>query len=187
MGRFLAWECICECGAVKAYRQSHLLDGVSRSCGCLSRETTSNIKRTHGQSQSPEYNIWTLMRDRCGNPLSGSYKDYGGRGIKVCERWASFQAFINDMGPRPSLRHSIDRIDNDGPYAPGNCRWATQSVQARNTRKAVIVSLDGVTKPLKDWSDELGLSYGSMHQALRRGDDIAEWIKRQKKPAKAAA
>lgn len=136
--RGVVWECQCACGAVVNVAAERL--GVrTRSCGCLHREMAGDRTRTHGDSKSAEHRTWSGMITRCENPNREKFRDYGGRGIRVCERWRGangYQNFLADMGRRPSPRHSIDRIDVDGNYEPGNCRWATPSEQARNTRKA---------------------------------------------------
>lgn len=124
------WVCQCDCGNVLDIRSQDLRDGSSRSCGCLKVE----LQTKHGLSYSDEYHIWVDMRARCTNQRYKTYKHYGGRGIKVCERWSDFASFIEDMGPRTSEKHSIDRIDVNGNYEPVNCRWATNLVQARNKR-----------------------------------------------------
>lgn len=131
-GRF-EYLCRCDCGQEKTVRGSNLTSGHVKSCGCLLREADQGI--THGLSHAPEYIVWLSMKRRCSNPKNESFKYYGGRGIKVCDRWLhSFENFLDDMGSRPSPEHSIDRINVDGDYEPSNCRWATLSEQARNKR-----------------------------------------------------
>lgn len=129
------WLCRCDCGVTRAIQGQSLQKGRSRSCGCRRAETLVALKSTHRQSYSAEYYAWQDMKARCSNPKVRSYRNYGARGIQVCERWQlSFDAFFADMGRRPSSQHSLDRIENDGNYEPGNCRWATRSEQRKNQR-----------------------------------------------------
>lgn len=122
--------CRCDCGAEKTVAGNTLRLGDARSCGCLIVDTQTK----HGMYGTPTYGSWSRMIARCTNPKSNRYKYYGGRDIKVCERWMLFVNFYADMGMRPSTKHSIDRIDNDGDYEPRNCRWATAKEQSANKR-----------------------------------------------------
>jgi hypothetical protein len=134
------WSCRCDCGTERVVVAQRLKEGGSKSCGCLAREVTVALKTTHGHNRvskrTSEYNSWVGMINRCTNPKHRSFKEYGGRGIKVCKRWRrSFAAFLEDMGPRPTPQHTIDRKNNDGGYTKRNCRWATRSQQNLNRRK----------------------------------------------------
>jgi hypothetical protein len=128
------WRCLCTCGKSTVSVGGNLRLGKSRSCGCLRTETMIQKNGTHLLSDTLEYKIWHGMRRRCFNPDNRGFKDYGGRGITVCDRWRdSFENFIADVGFRPSRSHSIDRINNDGNYEPGNCKWSTSIGEVATT------------------------------------------------------
>jgi hypothetical protein len=177
-----AYQCLCECGATAIVRSDFLRKGITRSCGCLAREQAAAACKSrstkHGlcSRASPHslFQTWAGMHDRCSNPNSKRYKDYGGRGIRVCQRWGEFDLFVADIGPKPSPSHSIDRIDNDGPYSPENCRWATRKEQARNTRRNVMITHDGETLCLQDWSARIGVDHRRLQWRYAKGWSHAE-------------
>jgi len=167
---------ICSCGTERDVLRVNLRNRVSLSCGCARKKTLSNIKRTHGNSggsiegpRTGTYNSWASMKARCLNPGAKQFKDYGGRGIKVCESWMSFPNFLHDMGERPNRNYSIDRNDNNGNYEPGNCRWATRMEQGNNTRRNRFLTLNGETKSISQWSYDLGMRDSAVGKRIKRG------------------
>lgn len=163
------WRCVCDCGKIINVIGSHLSSGNTTSCGCLKR---FNAKK-HGYFGTPEYTLLHNILQRCTNPSNKRYKDYGGRGIKVCEEWNSlekFQAFLNHVGPRPSPKHSLDRWpDNNGDYKPGNVRWAISSEQNLNTRQNRLFTFNGITMCLTDWASQTGVPISTVYYRLNKG------------------
>lgn len=157
-------KCVCDCGQQTVVRSDKLKSGHTKSCGCLQRERVRDAlskTKTHGMTNSSEYYIWCGMKSRCFNENNKRYKNYGGRGITVCDRWRdSFENFYEDMGPRPSSIHQIDRINNDGNYEPGNCKWRTPSENCLNRR--CKLGKTGIKNITKD-----GISYVTV--VTRRG------------------
>lgn len=162
------WLCRCDCGREGVVQGSQLTGGHSLSCGCRRSENMAFLK--HGRSRTPEHNAWKAMNRRCHTPTNAQYPNYGGRGIKVCRRWRdSFEAFYSDMGPRPSDEHSLDRIDNDGDYEPGNCRWATRVEQGNNRRTNRPITYKGQTRTVSEWAAITGLSEEVILYRLKSG------------------
>lgn len=167
------WLCVCDCGKNKIVYSNNLRRGLSLSCGCLNKERTSQSSMTHGQSKpkqwTPEYSIWAGMIQRCTNACARNYADYQGRGIAVCDRWRSFENFFSDMGKRPTENHSLDRINNDGNYEPGNCRWATRLQQAQNKRSNHIVIVNGEKLVFAEACRRYNVGASKASRRLKRG------------------
>lgn len=172
-GRSKYWWVKCECGNVRKISASSLKYDGQQSCGCQTGAQIAKSNTTHGKTGTLEFAIFYVMRDRCNNPNSVMYKDYGGRGIKVCDRWMEHRAglsnFLADMGPRPSRLHSLDRIDNNKGYSPENCRWATKKEQARNRSNNVFVEFKGKSQCLSAWAEEYGIHQSTLGSRLGRG------------------
>jgi len=175
-GAIHRWLCRCDCGTERAVLAASLTAGKSQSCGCLRSEQIGSRSVTHGMSETTEYRIWRSMRTRCTNPNANSYPLYGGRGIRICDQWESFDVFLADMGRRPSPGHTLDRVDNDGPYSPENCRWATRSEQSRNTRRVTWVEFQGETFCFTDACRRAGLDRGTVHKRIRLGWPADQWF-----------
>lgn len=165
----LWWECVCDCGKTHWCLQSNLRSGGTKSCGCLHKEQSSKRLLKHNMSNRPEYQAWACMKDRCYNRKSRDYRNWGGRGIRVYIEWyRSFEWFYHDMGPRPD-GCSLERVNNEGHYNPGNCKWATRLEQSRNRRNMRSITYNGVTQLLVDWSKETGLSVPAMTWRINQG------------------
>lgn len=166
------WLCICECGKEKEVAACHLRAGKIRSCGHLIAEATRARSMKHGRKPrgaafDSTYSTWSAMWTRCTNPKQRSWQRYGGRGIKVCDRWKDFALFLEDMGERPK-ESTLDRIDNNGDYTPSNCRWACFRQQARNRRGSLHITHNGQIKPLAQWAEELGMVYSTLYNRIYR-------------------
>lgn len=159
---------MCECGIRKAFDVKNVRTGRTKSCGCTTKQSISESLRTHGQKNSRTYIIWGLMKARCKNKNNPRWSDYGGRGIVLCDRWEMFENFFADMGEAPEGM-SIDRIDNNGNYEPGNCRWATRKEQSRNKRTNRMVTANGKTMCVVEWSEETGINRHTIGRRLRNG------------------
>lgn len=167
------WICRCDCGATTTVLPSALRRGETVSCGCWRRERMAIQNTTHGLGEHlPEYKVWLGMRARCERPYAVSYPKYGARGVSVCERWQAFEAFYADMGPRPTLGHSLDRIDGSGNYEPGNVRWATSHEQIWNRSNAVWLTFEGESAPLSVWAARRGIKYHTLWKRLLKGWSI---------------
>lgn len=148
-----AIECRCECGTVKQVRAHALRSGRSASCGCLRKEIVAANNFKHGGRDSLLYRVWANMIQRCENPRTEEFKNYGGRGIKVCDAWHDYAQFLSDMGATYQQGLEIDRKNNDGDYEPSNCRWVTRKVNGRNQRRSIRVERNGSMVSLRDLAD----------------------------------
>jgi hypothetical protein len=162
----VVWRCQCDCGAECLRYGATFRTARFASCGCY---RTGWVNRRHGMTRTPTYRSWLSMRSRCLNPRNARFKTHGARGITVCDRWrVSFEAFLADMGERPGLEYSLDRIDNDGPYSPENCRWATPCEQQRNRRSNRRITFQGRTATLAEWGELTGIRAATIATRLRR-------------------
>lgn len=176
--RNIIWRLVCVCGEERVADGYSVRTGKVKSCKSCSRERLGIATIKHGKTNTPEFCIWTDLHSRCYNSKVKSYANYGGRGIKMCATWKdSFEVFLKDMGERPSEKHSIDRINNDGDYAPGNCRWATAKEQANNKRNNIVIEIHGEKKSAKEWAIESGLSYATILQRYHQGRRGLELLK----------
>lgn len=165
------WLCYCDCGDTATVAAYSLRSGRTKSCGCLRRENMRSVATSHGGSRTRLYNIWCALKERSNTQTASNYKDYGGRGITVCDEWLrSFEAFRDwalANGYRDNL--SIDRKDNDGPYCPENCRWATEKQQSNNRRSNRVLTYNGETHTLAQWAELTGIKFSTLYMRLRRG------------------
>jgi len=172
-GRQRTAHCQCSCGTHRNVPIQTLKSGKSHHCGCRNGEANAELHGRHLLSHTAEYRCWSKLKARCLNPSDGSYGDYGGRGITVCDRWASdFEAFYADMGDKPTPLHSIDRIDVNGNYEPGNCRWATPRQQAQNQRSTRYVDLRGEQLSLMEACRRIGAPYKAVHKRMTNGQSF---------------
>lgn len=167
--RLIMWKCVCDCGQERTIVASSLTSGNTKSCGCQKAQLCRGAHQIHGATiggtKLKEYLVWVEMRARCNNPRHRRYADYGGRGIQVCESWASFERFINDMGKRPEGA-TLERKNNDSGYSPENCAWRSRHEQANNTRKNALVTWGGRTQTVAQWSKELKMKYITLYGRL---------------------
>jgi len=178
------FSCTCDCGGAKVARADHLESGRSRSCGCLRSEKAAEAgkgfgerRKTHGHATgfdtTPTYRTWQSMKARCLDKNHGHFKNYGGRGIKVCDAWMDFPAFLSDMGERPKGK-TIERTDNSGNYEPGNCVWATTKQQSRNKRTNRIILAFGKNTTIAELAEEYGLTYNALYARIVKADMAPE-------------
>lgn len=180
-GRAPLFECLCDCWKVRICYGSHIRRGNTKSCGCLSRDNFIKARTIHGaaigNNFTPEYKTWRSMRNRCLHNSSPEFKNYGGRGIKICKRWDVFKNFLADMGLKPVGDYSIERINTNGNYEPSNCRWATRIEQASNKSNNHFISFQGKTKTIAQWSRYLKFKPSKIQNRLRLGWGIGEILK----------
>ncbi len=170
--------CQCQCGTIRPVSGNSLRMNQSKSCGCMRKETLQKnpSRLRHGEARmnnrSKEWRSWNAMIRRCTYPSMERFPIYGGRGITICNQWRnSFETFLKDMGRAPSNKHSLDRIDNNGNYEPDNCRWATNSEQIKNSRKARLITYNGKTQNLCDWVKETGIKRTTIQMRI----DVQGW------------
>ena len=169
------WRCRCDCGNEVSVRSKLLLQGVTKSCGCLAKDRAAEVAAKHHGFGTRLYPIWISMRQRCNNPNCHAYKNYGGRGISICPEWDDFAVFrewalaagYDDSAERGV--YTLDRIDVNGNYTPENCRWVTMRSQSTNRRDTIYLEYDGRIMPLIYWAEEIGVKYCTLFARYKRG------------------
>lgn len=170
------WLMRCDCGTERNVRLLNVLRGGSRNCGCVRKIKNHQRQFRHGRRNTLEYNSWASMMDRCNNPNVKQWMDYGGRGISVCERWKDFRNFLEDMGLRPTVDHSLGRIDNNKGYFKENCRWETKAEQASNTRYNKRINFNGKTMTLSQLAREIGEAPQTLTKRFKRGWSVEKTL-----------
>lgn len=169
-GKETCWLCKCDCGNEKIIKAKNLKSGTTQSCGCLHKEKTQKINYKHGLRKTRLYNTWANMKKRCYNKNDKRYKNYGGRGIIMCDEWQNdFMSFYNwaiNNGYKENL--TIDRIDVNGNYEPNNCRWATIKIQANNTTTNHYITYNNETHTIAEWADILNINYAKLHARITK-------------------
>lgn len=180
----VTWLCKCDCGKTTVVSSAKLRRGNTQSCGCLLLESIKKSNTKHGLTGTKIYNEWHGVKQRCYSPTASNYERYGARGIGMCDEWRNdVRAFYNDVSNLPHFGepgYTLDRIDNNKNYEPGNVRWANSSVQANNRRSNVRVTYNGETKSLKDWSRYFDMPYDVLRNGIRRGLTIDDIIRSSK-------
>lgn len=168
----VVWECKCRCGKTTYVPSSSLIGGYSASCGCAQRLATKKANTTHGKSYEKIYRVWNGIKERCENPNNVAFKNYGGRGIELCEEWHNPECFIDwayAHGYSPGKKLSIDRVDNDKGYFPENCAWVDKRTQQNNRRVNHHLTLNGETKTLSEWGETVGIKPNTILCRIRKG------------------
>lgn len=175
----IEWLCLCDCGKEVSVVVARLNSGHTQSCGCLLVERSAEARTKHGCRHTAEYHTWLDMKQRCSNPKNSGFPNYGGRGIKVCDRWKnSFENFLSDVGERPSPNHSLDRYpDMNGDYEPNNFRWATIDQQQNNVRKNVWIEFGGVKMTRSNWAKCLKIADSSLKNHLKTKTMVEAFIR----------
>ncbi len=177
------WQCLCDCGKIKEINGASLRRKATQSCGCIRNEKIRERSMTHGESKTPEHGIWCGIKSRTGNPNSPAFPNYGGRGIKMCDRWIhSFENFLADMGKKPTPKHTIERKNNEGNYDPDNCTWATRMDQSNNKRSNKFVTYNGKTLTISQLARESGITPHQLNYRITKMKwPIEEAVKKLKK------
>lgn len=164
------YSCVCDCGTTVETQRGQLLRGIVRSCGCLFKEQLLARNTTHGRSSTKLFKVWQGVISRCEIQTASNYPNYGGRGISVCPRWRkSFEAFLTDMGDRPTPKHTLERVNTNGNYEPSNCRWATRLEQSLTSRRTVTLTLGGVSAPQSYWARASEVPHATLARRLKAG------------------
>lgn len=172
------WLCQCDCGNQTTVRGMNLIRNHTVSCGCFQKEQTGKAQFKHGMINTAAYESWAHMLQRCSNKNNKDYKNYGGRGIRVCKKWFKFENFFADMGERPEGL-TLERIRNNDDYKPSNCCWTTRTMQNNNSRKNVIIEYKNQRLTIAQWAKKIGLSYGVLFMRLKRNWSIEKALTKE--------